>query len=113
MCLGAIYWARIDRVYYGATRFDAAAAGFDDSRFYDELSRPASERSLPLVQMLARGSVRAVRGMATKSHPDSVLKPSIDLNHLPQSFKREEFGVRAGLVSGHHTLFPPARTLEP
>jgi tRNA(Arg) A34 adenosine deaminase TadA len=53
MCLGAIYWARIDRVYFGATRFDAAAAGFDDSRFYDELSRPASERSLPLVQMLA------------------------------------------------------------
>jgi tRNA(Arg) A34 adenosine deaminase TadA len=52
MCLGAIYWARIDRVYFAATRFDAAAAGFDDSRLYDELPLPIAARSLPLVQVL-------------------------------------------------------------
>jgi tRNA(Arg) A34 adenosine deaminase TadA len=51
MCLGAIYWARLDRVYFAATRLDAAGAGFDDARFYDELSRPLAERELPLVQL--------------------------------------------------------------
>ena len=51
MCLGAVYWARIDRVYYAATRFEAAAAGFDDMRLYTELCLPPSQRSLPLVQI--------------------------------------------------------------
>jgi len=51
MCLGAIYWARLDRVYFAATRFDAAGAGFDDARLYDELARPLPERELPLVQL--------------------------------------------------------------
>src|SRR6266567_139029 len=40
MCLGAIYWARPDRVYYAGTREDAAAAGFDDALIYDELLVP-------------------------------------------------------------------------
>jgi len=53
MCLGAIYWARIERVYFAATRLDAAAAGFDDARLYDELQLPPSQRTVPLVQMLA------------------------------------------------------------
>jgi tRNA(Arg) A34 adenosine deaminase TadA len=35
MCLGAIFWARIPRVYYGATKEDAARGGFDDRRFYE------------------------------------------------------------------------------
>lgn len=49
MCLGAIYWARPKKVYYAATRHDAAAAGFDDSFIYEELNIPASERQIPLV----------------------------------------------------------------
>src|SRR5258706_12830801 len=48
MCLGAIYWARPNRVYFGATAGDAAAAGFDDSFIYDELKREPSERRIPL-----------------------------------------------------------------
>jgi guanine deaminase len=48
MCLGAIYWARPDRVYYAATADDAAAAGFDDSFIYEELKRMPSERRIPL-----------------------------------------------------------------
>lgn len=44
MCLAAIYWARIDRVVFATDRSVAAAARFDDSRFYDELSRPPEER---------------------------------------------------------------------
>jgi guanine deaminase len=48
MCLGAIYWARIDRVYYANTRIEAAAAGFDDALFYDDMARPPRERQLIL-----------------------------------------------------------------
>ena len=48
MCLSAIYWARIEIVYYGNTRTDAANIGFDDSLIYDELNKPVNER---LVQM--------------------------------------------------------------
>lgn len=48
MCLGATYWARLSTVYFGATRHDAAAIGFDDARFYEELSRPPDARCIPL-----------------------------------------------------------------
>src|SRR5579863_8505927 len=47
MCLGAIYWARPDRVFYAATANDAAAAGFDDSFIYDEMKLEAAERKIP------------------------------------------------------------------
>ena len=50
MCLGALYWARPAQVHFAATRHDAAAAGFDDSVIYEELSRSADERRLPLQQ---------------------------------------------------------------
>lgn len=47
MCLGAIYWARLAKVYFGATREDAAAAGFDDLHIYNELPLPVEQRALP------------------------------------------------------------------
>ncbi len=46
MCLGAIYWAHLDRLYFAATKADAARAGFDDAFIYDELGRPLHERRL-------------------------------------------------------------------
>jgi tRNA(Arg) A34 adenosine deaminase TadA len=46
MCLAAIYWARLDRLYFAATRSDAAGAGFDDDLIYSELSKPWASRSL-------------------------------------------------------------------
>ena len=49
MCLGAIYWARLDRIYYGCTHKDAADAGFDDSAIYEELSRSHADRKIPIV----------------------------------------------------------------
>jgi guanine deaminase len=53
MCLGAAYWARLDRVIFAATRADAAAAGFDDELIYQELSLPAGSRQhLPMSQRL-------------------------------------------------------------
>lgn len=57
MCLAATYWARIDHVYYANTRADAAAIGFDDQFFYDELMRPASDRSLPTTRLEVAGAV--------------------------------------------------------
>lgn len=50
MCLGAIYWARPDRVYYAAAASDAAEAGFDDSFIYEELKIRHVERKIPFVQ---------------------------------------------------------------
>lgn len=47
MCLGAIYWARPDAVYYANTRHDAAAIGFDDAFIYEQIDRSDAERSIP------------------------------------------------------------------
>lgn len=52
MCLGAIYWARIDKIYYANTKADAAAIGFDDQFIYEELDRPMNERKLPVAQLM-------------------------------------------------------------
>ncbi|MCB0065507.1 MAG: nucleoside deaminase [Caldilineaceae bacterium] len=52
LCLAAIYWSRLDRIYYAATCDDAAAAGFDDRHFYREIRKPAAERSIPMQQAL-------------------------------------------------------------
>ena len=52
MCLGAIYWARLDRIYYGATRAEAATAGFADDFIYEELAKKFPDRSLRIDQML-------------------------------------------------------------
>ena len=51
MCLGALYWARPEAVYYAATASDAADAGFDDRFIYEELPLPAGDRSLPTVRL--------------------------------------------------------------
>lgn len=47
MCLGAIYWARLDRLVFANAREDAAAIGFDDALIYDEIPKPIAERALP------------------------------------------------------------------
>jgi guanine deaminase len=52
MCLGAIYWARPDRLVHAGTRSDAAEAGFDDQLIYDELSLPMGRRRIPGEQLL-------------------------------------------------------------
>ena len=52
MCLGAIYWARPDRIYFANTKEDAAAIQFDDHFIYQELALPYSERTLPTVHIM-------------------------------------------------------------
>ena len=61
MCLGAIYWARPDKVYYAATASDAAAAGFDDSFIYEELNRAQSDRRIPLEPMMREAGLEPFR----------------------------------------------------
>lgn len=51
MCLGAIYWARIDRVFFACNRFDAAMAGFDDSFIYEQIPLEPSIRSIPMLNI--------------------------------------------------------------
>lgn len=53
MCLGAIYWARIEKIYYSATAAQAAAAGFDDAFLYDEMRKGFEERKVPGERLLA------------------------------------------------------------
>jgi tRNA(Arg) A34 adenosine deaminase TadA len=52
MCLSAIYWARIDKIYYAGSRYDAQDAGFDDSFIYEELERPIATRRITITQLL-------------------------------------------------------------
>ncbi len=52
MCLGAILWARLDRVFYAATHRQAAAAGFDDSLFYAQMPLHPSQRIIPMSRAL-------------------------------------------------------------
>ncbi|WP_263841434.1 nucleoside deaminase [Salinibacter sp.] len=58
MCLGAAYWARLDRVYYAATQEDAAEAGFDDHHIYEEMAMPPTERQIPMDQALSEEAGR-------------------------------------------------------
>ena len=58
MCLGAIFWARLDKIYFGATRADAAKAQFDDRLFYEELKKDPEQRAIPMVQIMHQESLK-------------------------------------------------------
>ena len=51
MCMTAIYWSRLRKLYYGADQEDAVAIGFDDTGFYEDLKKPLTERALPVEQV--------------------------------------------------------------
>lgn len=59
MCLGAIYWARPDKIYFANSKEDAAQINFDDKFIYEEISRPMSERKLFTKQMLREEALEA------------------------------------------------------
>jgi tRNA(Arg) A34 adenosine deaminase TadA len=67
MCLGAIYWARPDRVFFGATAEDAAAAGFDDRFIYEELRREPSHRRIPMTPIMREDALAAFRAWRDKA----------------------------------------------
>lgn len=64
MCLSAIYWARLDRIFYGNTKADAAEIDFDDAFLYTEIPKPITERTIPTQQMLHEESIRAFNAWA-------------------------------------------------
>jgi len=70
MCLGAIYWARIDKVYFGGFAADAAKAGFDDSAIYAEITQPHDKREIPMVQMMREEALATFR--AWEEHPGKI-----------------------------------------
>src|SRR5262245_39646022 len=59
MCLSAVYWARIRRIWYGTTRRDAARIEFDDEFIYREVAAPISRRSIPMKQLLRKEALVA------------------------------------------------------
>ena len=59
MCLGAIYWAHLDKMYYGNTKTDAQNIGFDDSFIYDEIELNLAERRLMSIQKLPEEAIKA------------------------------------------------------
>lgn len=61
MCLSAVYWAKIDTIYYANTKKDADDIGFSDKFIYDELEKPMQERQLPIVQMMRDEALNAFR----------------------------------------------------
>lgn len=70
MCLGAIYWARPVRVFYGASAGDAAAAQFDDAFIFREIAQPARLRKIPMAQVMRDESMAAFRVWLEK--PDRI-----------------------------------------
>ena len=68
MCLGAIYWARLSRVYYAGTAEDAAAAGFDDAFIYREIVLPHDHRKMVMSQLLPEDGKRVFRAWAATSN---------------------------------------------
>ncbi len=67
MCLGAIYWARIERIYYANSRADAAAIGFDDDFLYREIPLPIDQRSIPTLRLLPDEGKDAFAAWASKA----------------------------------------------
>ena len=66
MCLGAIYWARLARIYFGNIAADASKIGFDDSFIYQEFSQPLPQRSIPMVQIMHEQALAAFRAWQEK-----------------------------------------------
>ncbi len=66
MCLGAIYWARLSRVYFANADADASKIGFDDSLIYRELAQPHAQRKIPMTQLMRDEALAAFRAWENK-----------------------------------------------
>jgi guanine deaminase len=70
MCLGAIYWARLTRIYFASAAADASLAGFDDSLIYREIATPHAQRAIPMIQLMREEALAAFR--AWKEKPNKI-----------------------------------------
>jgi guanine deaminase len=71
MCLGAIYWARLARVYFGNLASDASKIGFDDSFIYREIGQGLRQRSIPMIPLMREQALAAFRAWEAK--PNKIL----------------------------------------
>ncbi len=66
MCLGAIYWARLSRIYFANAAADASSIGFDDSLIYSEIPLPPAQRAIPMIQMMREQALAAFHAWQEK-----------------------------------------------
>ena len=66
MCLSAIYWSHIEKIFYGNSRFDAAKIGFDDNYIYNELSKDLKDRKIQLHQINQKDAMKAFKDWELK-----------------------------------------------
>jgi tRNA(Arg) A34 adenosine deaminase TadA len=67
MCLSAIYWSHIDKIYFGNTRIEAAKIGFDDNFIYDELLMDLAKRKIPSQQLNQNEAIKAFQEWELKT----------------------------------------------
>lgn len=67
MCLGAIYWARLSRIYFANTAEDAAKIGFDDSFIYEELKQPHARRRIRAIQIMREEALAGFAAWTAKA----------------------------------------------
>lgn len=66
MCLGAIYWARLAKIYFANRAADAAKIGFDDRAIYGEIRRPAAKRRIPMISLMRGDALEVFRAWENK-----------------------------------------------
>jgi len=66
MCLGAIYWAHLSRIYFATHATDASTVGFDDLLIYREITQPYSTRRIPMIQIMREEALAAFRAWEEK-----------------------------------------------
>lgn len=71
MCLSALYWAGVERIFYGNTKEDAKAINFDDSFIYDQIALDYSERSIPCINIMREQALAGFKAWSDKE--DKVL----------------------------------------
>ena len=71
MCLGAIYWAHLDKIYYGNTKTDAKNIGFDDSFIYDELKLNPADRKISVKRLLPDEAICAFKDWENKADKEA------------------------------------------
>lgn len=71
MCMGAIYWARLARVYFANLASDAARIGFNDAFIYRDMAQPVSHRSVPMIPMMREQALAAFQAWEKK--PDKII----------------------------------------
>ena len=67
MCLSALYWAGVRRIYYGNTQLDARAINFDDNFIYEEIAKPHTARAIPCIHITGTDAIEAFKKWESKT----------------------------------------------